>query len=168
MKLSFKVDNMTEYLRMTQKLGALYQASELRPILLSGANVIKNGVLLFAPIDTGGLAKSLVAKLHQREDMAVAYMAVDFDKITKVDKKGKKVRYPYIVEYGSKAHAITSPRGHVMASASQVFGSKVDHPGFSGLGYFKRGFEFSRNDARRKINAGLVGKIRGMADAVSE
>lgn len=168
MKLSFKVDNMTEYLRATQKLGAAYQASELRPILLSGAKVIQNGVLLFAPIETGQLARSLVAKLHARPEEAVAYMAVDFSKITKVDKKGKKIRYPYIVEYGAKAHVITAPRGHVLAAAGDVFGSRVNHPGFAGRGYFKRGVEFSRNEARRKINAGLLVKIRSMADEVSE
>jgi len=158
--MRLKLENVTEFLRLTEKLGKEYQRSELAPILLSGARIMQNGVLLFAPIRSGQLADSINVKLSERSNQAAAIMFADTSKLSRRDKSGKVVRYPYMVEYGAAAHAIGTRKGSLRTQDGQFLGRAVMHPGFTGAHYFSRGVDFSKREAKRRIEAALVAKIR--------
>lgn len=164
MKISIKLEKLPEFERAFSRLSGTMKAGILRPVFLDGATVLQGTVQQEAAFSskTGALQRSIVAKLAQRSDEAVAYMAVDFAKLTAVDKRGKKIRYPYIVEHGARPHIIKASGGKGALKFGGTFTKEVKHPGFRGREFFRRGVARGRPRAKSVIESGLVRKIEAL------
>lgn len=96
------LEGIDDVIRRMNRLDRGMAPRVLRPILLKyGARPIWFRTKMLAPVRKGHLSRSLVAK--ESTVSVSAYVSVDMSKIPRRDKRtGKKVRYPFIVEYGRR------------------------------------------------------------------
>lgn len=111
---------------------------------------------------TRGMFDALVVRLVRDQDVPAAYVAFDMSKITKRDRSGRKVRYPYMVNAGTKPHKILARPGGALHFAGH-FGQWVDHPGSTkGKGFFQKGVRQGRNRAGAVMEAAMKSVVDGL------
>lgn len=120
---------------------------QLRGILLDGAEIIADGVRAAVPVRTGTMRAAVVSQIARRESVAAAFVAF------RIGAK-KRDRYPYIVEAGSRRHAIVARRGALHFGGS--FARGVDHPGARGLRTFAKGLRRSGPRAVAEMSARAI------------
>ena len=157
--MAFKVE-LQGFREFESKVRALGRSvrQETGPVLLSGATILQGFVRQEAAFSslTGAMQRAIVAKMRERGgDEAVAYMAVDLKKLSKRDKGGKIIPYPYFVESGVRPHAITAKAGGSLFYKG-TFRERVKHPGFRGRQFFRRGVARGRYAAKRDMEAKLI------------
>ncbi len=153
---TIQVRGLAEFDAKIKRFGEQMRTREVRQVVLLGAETLQQPVReesAFSSL-TGAMSRAVVARLATRTDRAVAFMAVDVEKLNKRDRQGKPVRYPYIVEYGSDPHIIRSE--HAMNLGSGHFARIVKHPGFAGRQFFARGVRRGRSAAKRAMEVALV------------
>lgn len=160
-----RVRGIEEFDRKAKSLSAQMRSQKLRPILLAGASEIRDTVRQEAQFssDTGAMVRSVVAKLAVQSDKAVAYAAVDTNLLTKKDKRGKIIRYPYIVNYGSRPHKIEAGEGKALRIGGGARVKSVQHPGFRGRQFFQRGVRRGLQPAKRVMERQLVEAVKEFA-----
>lgn len=101
-RTNIRVTGVNEAIRKMNRLGAAFAERNVEPVLVGGAEIHAAEARRRAPRGaTGDLSRSIVAKAGRRRGNIVAYSAVDMSLIRKRDKSGRRVRYPYFVEYGT-------------------------------------------------------------------
>lgn len=139
-----------------RKLLALGREAWLRDALKAGGEEVEAGVRSYAP---GSIKQLIATRLVRNPKIAIAFAGVDMKLSTKpADKHGKRVRYPYLVEYGVRAHAIKAEDKGLKLGGGR-FAQVVNHPGFPGVRYFARGLRSSRGRAKNRIESMLVEAI---------
>jgi hypothetical protein len=125
------------------KVGKAVDSPELMEILLEGAQTFRNAAYINAPIGTGATRRSLIAKAGKvRKGFASALAAVDFKLIPGGGEK-RMQRYPYIVEYGAKAHMI----------------GKRPHPGLRPRFFFRDAISMNRAKVQKRVEVRLAEMI---------
>ena len=155
---------ITGFAEAQQKLLKLGREEWLRDSLEAGGEVIKDSIRSLAP---GSIKDLIVVKMARNPKVAIAWTALDLKLSNKPPRKdGKRNRYPYIVEYGAKAHKIQALDLKAMKIGGGRFAREVDHPGFTGIGYFRRGTNRARFTAKQVIETKLkaaVERLNGLA-----
>lgn len=153
---NIRIDGLPELVATLERVGGKeFAEAVVKPALLHGAEDILQEARMLAPVKTGALRRSLIAELSDKPGLLRAFMAVDFDETEKTDRKGKKIRYPYIVEHGSAAHKIKAGRGNFLLIGGNRFLRSVRHPGFAAVHYFRRAV----NARRRAVPIQVVNEI---------
>lgn len=168
--VTLKVEGLSEAINRLQRVSRAYAANRIRPLLLKGAELFEESVSSEAPRRTGDLQDAIQAKLARRTDDIAAYTAVDFSRLNaKTDARGRKYRYPYMVESGAGSHLIRPRNGKVLRFGSTVRGLQgqgigtaaryarsVRHPGFAANPYFSRGFKLAKNAVQDRLERDLI------------
>lgn len=155
---------ITGFPEAQRKLLALGKEEWLRDSLEAGGNVLVDSIRALAP---GSIKDLLVVKMARNPKVAIAWAGIDMKLSRKPQTKtGRRNRYPYIVEYGAKAHRIQAINLKALKLGGGRFSDVVDHPGFTGRGYFRRGVRAGRGRAKAVIESMLqqaVERLNGLA-----
>lgn len=148
--VKIRLEGVADFERAMAAVGRVAN-EELKPLLLEGAQVVEATIRPEAAEQkrystTGDMARSIDAKLARDARDIAAYVFVDFEKIKKTDRTGKKVRYPYIVNYGADPHTVAGRQ----------------HPGFEPTRFFTRGARKGLPVAQKLIESGMIRKIEAI------
>jgi hypothetical protein len=156
---------ITGFAEAQRKLLELGREEWLRDSLEAGGNVLRDSIRALAP---GSIKDLLVVKMARNPKVAIAYTAIDLKLSKKPPRKdGKRNRYPYIVEYGAGAHTITAVNLKALKLGGGRFADEVNHPGFAGIGYFRRGVRAGRGQAKTVIESMLQQAVQRLNNGVA-
>lgn len=154
------ITNLREVQNQIRKLGADV-VRETGPILLEGGRVMRDSQRSHAPGLTGATRRAMFASLSRsRDGFPVVFAGLDIKKLNKRDKRGRIIRYPYMLENGSRPHRITAGEGKMLKIFGNRFIKEVQHPGFPALKWFAKGTRAGTYGTRKAVVEGLKRLMR--------
>ena len=170
MAAGIEVQSLSETIAKMQRMGYTLRKETIDPALLGGAEDIAAGVRSEAGRlrQSGAMYESINAKPLAGGG---AVVKIDMDKISKVDSSGRKVRYPYFVNYGTVPYDVVAANAKALRLRTIFHGHRflrsIHHPGVVGVFFFEKGVAKSAPGSGRRVERQLGLAMRNLGAEVA-
>lgn len=146
-EVTVNVKGLRELERVLKKLPERMGRLVLLKSLRAGAKPIIDAAKAKAPVETGRLRDSIIARAQRIESPLTASVAVG--------PAGRRVFYGHLVEFGTDPHKIKAKPFRVLRLRDGRFVKSVQHQGQTARPFLRPAFDERGSEAMRKIKTEL-------------